>query len=147
MIWNFLKFWGTNEIVLGLTSLTGLAGFVLTILVSIRTAKISKILKYNDVTSQYNRERTAFKKTFEGHRQSIIEDQIKSDAMLKDILQNVEEYRAKFAEILSLKEKITLFLFTRLLKKKASKVDFNVVCNYLATLSGRLAKKENIKHG
>lgn len=147
MVWNFLKFWGTNEIVLGLTSLTGLAGFVLTILVSIRTAKISKILKYNDVTSQYNRERTAFKKTFEGHRQSIIEDRMKSDAMLKDILQNVEEYRAKFAEILSLKEKITLFLFTRLLKKKASNVDFNVVCNYLATLSGRLAKKENIKHG
>lgn len=147
MIYSFFKFFGTNEIVLGITSLAGIVGFVLTIFVTIRTANISKILKYNDTTNLYNRERTAFKKVFEGHKQSIIEDGIKTDAILKSILQNIEEYRMKFSEILPLWEKITLWNFVRLLKKDASKVDFNKVCNYLSTLSGRLSKKEDIKHG
>ena len=147
MIYNFFKFFGTNEIMLGITSLVGIIGFVLTIFVTARTAKISKILKYNDVTSLYNKERTAFKKTFEGHKQSIIEDGIKTDTILKNILQNVEEYRTKFFEILSIREKIMLWFFMRLLKKKDSEVDFNKVCNYLAILSGRLSKKEDIKHG
>lgn len=144
---DFLKYCGTNEVVLGITSLTGFIGFILTILVSIRTAKINKILKYNEVTSLYNRERTGFKKAFEGHRQSIIEDEIRTDAILKNILQNIEEYRSKFAQILSIKEQFTLWCFVRLLKKESSKVDFNKVCNYLAILSGRLSKKEDMKHG
>lgn len=147
MIYNFFKFFGTNEIILGITSLVGIVGFLLTIFVTVRTAKISKILKYNDVTSQYNQERKAFKKMFEGHRQSVTEDEIKTDAILKTILQNVEEYRAKFSEILSFREKITLWCFKRLLKRRASEVDFNEVGNYLATLSGRLSKKEDIKRG
>ena len=64
VVYSFFKFFGTNEIVLGITSLVGIISFVLTILVTIRTAKISKILKYNDTTNLYNKERTAFKKTF-----------------------------------------------------------------------------------
>lgn len=144
---DFFKFFGTNEIVLGIASLAGIISLFLTIFVTFRTAKISKILKYNNVTSLYNKERTAFKKTFEGHKQSISEDAIKTDALLKNILQNVEEYRMKFCEILSTREKITLWFFTRLLKKRASEVDFNKVCNYLANLSGRLSKKEDIKYG
>ncbi len=147
MIIDFIKFCATNEIVLGIASIMGIAGFILTVFVSIRTAKISRILKYNQVTGQYNRERLGFQQTFEGHRKSIIEDDIKSDKLLKDILQNVEEYKIKFDEILSFKEKTTLSMFIRLLKKESHKVNYNKVCNYLATLSGRLSKKENIKNG
>lgn len=117
MIYNFFRFLGTNEIILGITSLTGIIGFTLTIFVSVRTARISKILKYNEVTSLYNKERTGFKRAFEGHRQSIMEDNIRTDIILKKILQNVEEYRAKFGEILTVREKFTLWHFTRLLKK------------------------------
>lgn len=147
MIYNLLHFFGTNEIVLGVTSLTGIVGFILTIIVSIRTAKISKILKHNEITSLYNKEHTSFKNAFEGHRQSIMEDSIQTDVILKNILQNVEEYLSKFDEIIPLKEKIVLWRFSRLLKKKAEKVDFNDVCNYLAMLSGRLSKKEDKKYG
>ncbi len=147
MIVDIIKFFGTNEIVLGIASLVGIIGFVLTVFVSIRTAKIGKILKYNQVTSQYNKERLGFQRTFEGHRKSIIEDDLKSDKLLKDILQNIEAYRTKFGEIMSFKEKTTLFLFSQLLKKKSEKVDYNKVCNYLASLSGRLSKKEDEKNG
>lgn len=147
MVYNFLKFLGTNEIVLGITSLVGIIGFALTIFVSVRTGRISRILKYNEVTSLYNKERMGFKRAFEGHRQSIMEDNIRTDITLKKILQNVEEYRAKFGEILTVREKITLWCFTRLLKKNAQEVDFNDVCNYLAVLSGRLSKKEDTRHG
>ena len=147
MIIDILKFLGTNEIVLGIASLLGIVGFALTVFVSIRTAKISKILKYNQVTSQYNKERLAFQRTFEGHRKSIVEDEIKSNKLLKDILQNIEAYRLKFGEIMSLKEKITLFFFSQLLKKESDKVDYNKVSNYLATISGRLSKKEDTRNG
>lgn len=147
MIIDILKFLGTDEIVLGIASLIGFVGFALTIFVSIRTSKINKILKYNQVTSQYNKERLAFQRTFEGHRKSIIEDNIKSNKLLKDILQNTEEYRIKFGEIMSLKEKVTLFMFSQLLKKETEKVNYNKVSNYLASLSGRLSKKEDTRNG
>lgn len=147
MILKLLTFMGTNEVVLGISSIAGIVGFVLTILVSIRTEKITKILKYNQITSQYNKERAGYKKAFQGHIESIINDGIQTDAILKNILQNVEEYRLKYGEILSIKEKITLFFFIRQLKKKASDVDFNKIANYLAKLSGRLSKKEEKKHG
>ena len=147
MIIDILKFLGTNEIVLGIASLLGIVGFALTVFVSIRTAKISKILKYNQVTSQYNKERLAFQRTFEGHRKSIVEDEIKSNKLLKDILQNIEAYRLKFGEIMSLKEKITLFFFSQHLKKESDRVDYNKVSNYLAAISGRLSKKEDTRNG
>lgn len=144
---DLLKEIATNEIIQGVSTSIGIIGFILTIFVSVKTKKISKILKYNDVISTYNSERTAYQNTFEGHRKSIIDDNIKTNVILKDILKNVEGYRVKFYEILSLREKIDLHLFKKLLKKEANDVDFNKVCNYLAALSGRLSKKENKKNG
>lgn len=144
---RLLTFLGTNEIALGLCSLLGIIGFIITILTWIRTKKISSILKYNSVTSQYNKERQSFEKAFEGHRVSIVEDGNNSDKILKDILKNVEAYDAKFHALLSLREKVSLWFFKRILKKSAKDADFNVVCNYLAALSGRLSKKEEVKNG
>ena len=144
---DFLKFFGTNEIILGVCSLLGISGFVMTLIVTIKTTKIAKILKYNQVTDTYNKERTAFQKAFEGHRSSIVEDGIKTDKILKDILKQVEAYRTKFNDILPLRERIALNSFVKILKKPAEEVDFNSVCNYLATLSGRLSKKEDKKNG
>ena len=86
---SVLEFFGANEIVLGVCSLLGIVGFVITLCTWLRTAKISKILKYNSVTSQYNKERQSFQKMFEGHRVSIVEDDNKSDRILKDILKNM----------------------------------------------------------
>lgn len=147
MIIDMLKFFGKNEVILGIVSLTGIIGFVLTIFVSIRTSKISKILKHNQLTSQYNKKRLAFQRTFEGHRNSIIVDGLRSNKLLKDILQNVEEYRAKFGEILSPSDRFSLFKFSLLLRKETDKVNYNKVCNYLALLSGRLSKKEDKRNG
>lgn len=119
----------------------------MTLIVTIKTTKIAKILKYNHITDTYNRERMGFQKAFEGHRSSIIEDDIKTDKILKDILKQVEAYRTKFNDILSIKERLALNSFVKILKKSAKEVDFNSVCNYLATLSGRLSKKEDKKNG
>lgn len=146
MIFDLLKKIATNEIVQGFSTSIGIIGFILTIFVSVKTKKISKILKYNDVISTYNSERIGYQNTFEGHRKSIIDDNIKTNVILKDILKNVESYRVKFYEILSLREKISLYFFKILLKRDAKDVDFNKVCNYLSILSGRLSKKENIRN-
>ena len=142
----FISF-GTNQIVQSVSSLCGIIGFALTILVTIRTSKISKILKYNATTSQYNKERTAFQKVFEGHRDSITMDGVRSEKLLKDILKNVEEYHVKFSDILPARDKLVIFLFKRILMKEPHKVNWNTVCNYLAILSGRLSKKEELKNG
>lgn len=144
---DMLSFVGTNEYVLGIASIAGIAGFILTILVTIHTNSISKILKYNQITAQYNKDRAAYQKAFDGHRTSILEDNIKTNKLLKDILSQVESYRNKFQEILPFKERFTLFLFQRILQKDVNNVDWNKVCNYLAILSGRLTKKEDLKNG
>lgn len=142
-----LKFFGTDEVVLGICSVLGIVGFIITIFTWLKTEKISKILKYNAITSQYNKERQSFQKSFEGHRISIATDGIKTDRILKDILKSVEAYDVKFKEILTQKERFTLWSFKRILKKPAKDVDFNIVCNHLAMLSGRLSKKEETKNG
>lgn len=142
----FISF-GSNRIVQSVSSICGIIGFALTILVTIRTSKISKILKYNATTSQYNKERTAFQKAFEGHRDSITIDGVRSEKLLKDILKNVEEYHVKFSDILPVRDRLVIFLFKRILMKEPQNVNWNTVSNYLAILSGRLSKKEELKNG
>lgn len=138
---KILFFFGTNELILGIASLCGIVGFALTVIVTIRTARISKILRYNEITTNYNKERIGFQRTFEGHRVSITEDNIRTDKILKDILKNVEEYRVKFQEILSFQEKLRLKLLIYQLKKESGYANWNSICNGLAILSGHLSKK------
>lgn len=146
MVARFLSFLGTNPYVIGISSLCGILGFVLTIIVAGRTAKINKILRYNEITSRYNKERLRFQKTFEGHRMSITEDQIHSKQILTDILKNVEAYRVQFSEILSWYERIRLAMFISQLKKEPEQADYNLISNYLASISGRLSKKGDMRN-
>ena len=86
MVLRVLQFLGTNSIALGIASLCGIIGFVLTIFVAIRTSHINKLLKYNETVSEYNKKKQGFQRTFDGHRISILEDENKTDRLLKDIL-------------------------------------------------------------
>lgn len=112
MIVDLLRFFGKDEIVLGIASLVGILGFILTVFVSIRTANISKILRSNQLTNQYNRERLAFQKAFIGHQKSILEDGIRTDKLIKDILQQAESYRTKYSEIMTLYEKLKVVILS-----------------------------------
>lgn len=67
--------------------------------------------------------------------------------MLNDILRNVEAYQSEFHEIISFREKITLFMLKHSLKKKSDSTNYNAIANHLATLSGRLSKKEEQRNG
>lgn len=147
MVARFLSFLGTNPYALGISSLCGIISLVLTIIVTIKTSKISKILRHNEIISRYNKERIGFQNTFEGHRKSITVDGLRSKQLLTDILKNVEAYRTKFSEILSWHEKIRLALFIRQLKKQPEQADYNLISNYLASISGRLSKKGDMKNG
>lgn len=142
-----LHFLATNEVIIATASICGIAGFLLAIIVSIRTARIGRILKYNQTATQYNKERKSYQNVFEGHRASIFEDGLRSDKLLNDILRNVEAYQSEFHEILSFREKITLFMLKHSLKKKSDSTNYNAIANHLATLSGRLSKKEEQRNG
>lgn len=143
MVLKLIQFLGTNHTALGIASLCTIIGFFLTIVVTIRTSHISKLLKYNDTVAEYNKKKQGFQRTFDGHRISILEDENKTDRLLKDILKNVEEYDSLFRTLLPWTERITLWRFKRVLKKPADMANFNTICNYLAVLSGRLSKKED----
>lgn len=147
MILNILRFFGTNPYALGVASLCGIGGLLLTVHVAIKTNKISSILRYNEISSQYNKERKAFQNTFEGHRRSILEDNIKTDKLMKDILKNVEEYNVKYHALFSFNDRFVIWRLKRILRKEVNNVDFNSVCNDLSVLSGRLAKREEMKNG
>ena len=41
---NFFHFFATNEIILGSASIIGIVGFIFTVIVSLQTTKIKKIL-------------------------------------------------------------------------------------------------------
>lgn len=142
-----LHFLATNEVIIAIASICGIAGFLLTIIVSIRTARIGRILKYNQTATQYNKERKSYQNVFEGHRASIFEDGLKSDKLLNDILKNVEAYQSEFHEILSFRESVTLFALKHHLKKKSNSANYKAIANYLASLSGRLSKKEEQRNG
>ena len=146
MIIDTLNFFGTNETILGIVSIVGIVGFILTVIVTVKTGAISKILKYNQVTDNYNENREGYLRAFEGHRKSITELNDKSEKLLKTILAQVESYRVNFGEIISRSEMKTLNNFIGLLEQEANAVDWNEVCNYLAKLSGRLSKKEEKKN-
>lgn len=144
---DYIKNIAENSIFTGVTNICSILGFILTIIVAIKTSKINNILKYNDTIVTYNKERKSFKNIFEGHRKSIDEDGVKSNGILKDILKDVEEYSSKFEDILKYKEKILIYRFKNILKKEVDEVDFNKVSNYLAILTGRLSKKGDVKNG
>ena len=74
-----------------------------------------------------------------------MEDDIKSDKILKEILKHVEGYRVKFDPLLSYREKNDLRSLIQILKKQSDDVDWNHICNHLSTLSGRLTKKGDKK--
>ncbi len=149
MVEKILHFLGTDPNVLGIATICGIIGFILTIHLAIKTTKINKVLKYNKVTEQYNDDRKSYQRCFDGYKTTIIEDGLKTEKILKDLLTKVEAYLANFNEIISLKEKITLHLFICILKKDYNELnesDWNAICNYLAKLSGRLSKKEDQKN-
>ena len=146
IIIDILCFLGTNKLVLGICSLFGIISFCLTIFITYRTNKITKILHYNRITETYNKEHLAYLKTFEGHITSIIDDGINTNKILKGILRDIISYKTKFDVILTLREKYELYKFKKLLQKKAERVDFNEICNHLAILTGRLSKKGDKKN-
>lgn len=146
MLLNWLQFLGTNPVALGIASLCGISGFVLTTVVTIRASHIRELLKYNDTVAEYNKKKQRFQRAFDCHRASILENKSKTNMLLKDILKNVEEYDSQFHNLLPFKERLTLWHFKSVLKKPAEEANLNQICNYLSTLSGRLSKKEYKKN-
>lgn len=115
---NAISWFGTNEIALGLATITGLISFLLSIVVSFRTAKISKILKYNDLADTFNKERKALWRTAMGHRDSILKDGTKTDVTRNNILIFVTKCQNKYRPLLAWKVRFTLWRLKGLLKKK-----------------------------
>lgn len=144
---QWIEFFGENKIILGIASICGIFGFILTIFVSVRTSHISKILNRNNVADTYNKKRGSYQKSFNGHISSIVKDEIHTNQILKNILKDTTAYYEEFNVLLPFNEKIKFKSFFRMIKKEAKDVDFNAVTNFLTVLAGKLEKKEIKKNG
>ena len=142
-----IRFFATNEIALGLVGITGLISFVLSIVVSFRTASISKILKYNNLADTFNKERKALWRTAIGHRDSIIIDETKSAVTCNNILIFVTKCHSKYKPLMSWKVRFAAYRLKGMLKKQTDKVKYNTVVNNLAELIAWLEIEEEKKNG
>lgn len=146
-IQTIISWFGTNEFILGIATLAGLLGFVLTLSVAIRTSKISRILRRNTLIQDYNKNRNTYAKVFTGHRDSILRDGLRTDLLWNDILKTVVEYKAKYSKLPSTGERINLWRLYNLLNKKCTDTNFLKVAKKLSILAGYLQKKEVEYHG
>ena len=146
-IQKVVSWFGANEFILGLATITGLLGFVLTVFVTIKTTRISKILKRNLLIQDYNRHRSAYAKMFIGHRDSILKDGLRTELLWTDILKTVVEYNTRYSQLSSIRERLFLWRLLHLLKKKNSDANFTKVATRLAILAGYLQKKEVKNNG
>lgn len=134
---------GQNKILIGLSTIFGILGGIISIYLLFKTKKISKILQLNKTVIDYNESRVGYQRTFEGHRRTIDSGDERSNSLFKDILGDVEAYKSKFNQVIHWRERWNLFLLVNELKKNAEEVDCNKVSNHLAQIYGRLEKEED----
>lgn len=138
----FLEYISQNSIVLALSSLCGIAGFCLTIIVTLHTNGLKKRLRRMEYSSSYNKKRKEFYSKFNAHRESIDSYQITSKSLVNDILTEVTSCIKQCSLFFSLREKLVLYKFKRYLKKDYSKINFDCISKYLSEVSGILSEKE-----
>ncbi len=138
---------GSNEFLTGIATICTIIGFCLTIYLTWRTNKMNKILRYNSSIYKYNEEYNEYKGVFNGHRVSIEKDNTKTKSHLNDILSHLESFNAKFNSILSKDEKQIIRKLRKIINKdKQTENDYNIICRCLASLTGKMSEKEDIKN-
>lgn len=123
-------------------STIGLIGFGLTFYVFIKTQNIDQRLMQLQIKQRYNENRKAYHIKLNAYSQNLLDDNVAQRSFFKSILGTVSEIQANYSDILSLKDKITIFRLKRQLKKEPSEININKVANDLAELSARLTKQE-----
>ena len=144
---NAIEWFATNKVILGLATIAGLISFVLSIVVSVRTAKIGKILKYNNLADSFNKERKALWRTAMGHRDSILKDDMKTDVTRSNILIFVNRCHNQYKPLMNWKVGWSIWRLQTILKQKNAMVDYNAVVNHLAELVAWLETEEERKNG
>lgn len=142
-----LRFLGSDSLALGIVSICSVLSFAISIVVSHRTARISKVIKYNSTIDGYNKKKQVYQKIFEGHRMSIQVDEIHTDRLLKDILKNTDEFDWLFHKVIDFPTRVLIWKLKIALRKEAKRADFNRICNCLAALSARLSERKDRLNG
>ena len=123
-------------IVSAFNTLLGIVGFAL-------TNSIDKTLKKFREAQDYNKKRKNYALKFKGFRE-IIENDEHNKGTVGDIIEQLIAYNSCFGHVLSIHEKIKLFLLIRYLKKDFIKINFSKVARQMAELSGQLQKEREI---
>ena len=130
-------------IVSAFNTLLGIVGFALTVYTLLKTNSIDKTLKKFREAQDYNKKRKNYALKFKVYREINENDEHKKGTFV-DIIEKLIAYKSCFGHVLSIHEKIKLFLLIRYLKKDFIKINFSKVARQMAELSGQLQKEREI---
>ncbi len=139
---SFIISFGTDPNLLGYASISSILGFILTIFVMIKSRGIAKTLLRMELAKDYNENRNTYIGRLKVHKNSILEDDIKTRTIVHDILEDIFKFEAQYNPLLSRFDKIKIWITKRYLMKEYSKINFDIICNKLDYLIGRFHKKE-----
>lgn len=126
-------------------SVTGLIGFIMTVIVAIKTKNISKKLEFITTAERYNDNKTRYREKLKGHKDSIDDFGLNKQLVI-DILIDVRSFLAEYKLILSYPELFKIkFIIIRYLESNYYELDSHKINQYLAYIIGRLSKEETIK--
>lgn len=143
---KIIEFLNSSVVTAG-SVVVGFVGFCMTIFVSVRTHSINRALQVHSALKKYNSNAKKYHDSFEAHRHSIEDSEIKTRTILRDILKDVTNYKEVTYPILSYSERRFLKKFLSYLKKPYYQIDYDQVADYLAELAGRTDKREEFRNG
>lgn len=122
-------------------------GFAMTIWVWVRTNKISKVLRHNELTPRYNEERKHYQERFRGYRNTIDEDNIKTRSFISTIRESINCFHIQYKTLLSFTIRVKILYLNHYLQQDYNKIKINKISNSLTDIISYLEKEENLNHG
>ncbi|NLI89771.1 MAG: hypothetical protein GX366_05120 [Epulopiscium sp.] len=117
----------------------------MTIIVTIKTKNIEKVLDHMTTAEKYNENKFVYREKFKGHKLSVDQSGL-SRALVTDLLILVYSFLAEYKSLLSYAEFLKIkYIIIPYLERDYSKIDSHKTNQYLAYIIGRLSKEEKTK--
>lgn len=131
----------SSNVFVSLSSFCGILSLILSIYASTSTVKLKKNFKKTLLANEYDSSIERYKNNLKGYQASILNDEIKTNLIINDLLYIITEYSHQFELILSIKDKFQIYRFKKYLQTDIQNINFDKICNYISLITGTMTKK------
>lgn len=142
-MYNIIKNINENAYFILFISICSIAGFLLSIYLTVKSHNIAKILEKMSMAKDYNKKRIFYIDRLKGFKTSILEDNIRTSTILHNISEDIYSFETLYKPLLTKRDTFEIWKLKFYLRKKPAKIDFDRVCFELDYLIGRFHKKED----